>query len=102
MGDKSLFTSLVMDFNKLRKSGFAAVLEWGIANSSKTALEIYNYGSIFDKSYNCSSVSFDSAYPMAMPFLQCGCSPGFSGDPYIKDGCTGKTSYVLPHKSLET
>ncbi|KAK2632537.1 hypothetical protein EUGRSUZ_L01427, partial [Eucalyptus grandis] len=85
LADRSRFMPSVMDFNKLRASGhFPAVLEWGIANSSTAELEIYNYGSIFNVPYNCSSVSFDSAYPMAMPFLQCVCSPGFFGNPYIK------------------
>ncbi|KAK3405191.1 hypothetical protein EUGRSUZ_K01441 [Eucalyptus grandis] len=84
LGDRSKFTRSSKDFNKLEASGhFPAVLEWGIAKSSRAASEIYKHGD----SYNCSNFSFNSAYPKAMPFLQCSCRGGFTGNPYIKYGC---------------
>ncbi|KAL3715484.1 hypothetical protein ACJRO7_007248 [Eucalyptus globulus] len=84
LGDRSKFTRSTPDFNKLKASGhFPAVLEWGIAKSSRAASEIYKHGD----SYDCSNFSFNSAYPKAMPFLQCSCRRGFTGNPYIKYGC---------------
>ncbi|KAF8007301.1 hypothetical protein BT93_K1333 [Corymbia citriodora subsp. variegata] len=87
LGDRSHFTP-APDFNKLKASGRSpAVLEWGIAESSQAALEIYKDGSISGDSYNCSTVSFSLAYRKVMPFLQCYCRGGFTGNPYIKHGC---------------
>ncbi|KAF8032169.1 hypothetical protein BT93_D1180 [Corymbia citriodora subsp. variegata] len=90
LGDRSQFIPSTMDFNELRKSGrFAAVLEWGIDKSSGLGLEIYQQSFIPGNSYNCSMVSFDLAYQMEMPFLQCFCNKGFTGNPYIQHGCEG-------------
>ncbi|KAL3715485.1 hypothetical protein ACJRO7_007249 [Eucalyptus globulus] len=84
LGDRSKFTRSPIDFNKLKASGhFPAVLEWGIAKSSRAASEIYKHGD----SYECSNFSFNSVYRKAMPFLQCSCRGGFTGNPYIKYGC---------------
>ncbi|KAK3405195.1 hypothetical protein EUGRSUZ_K01446 [Eucalyptus grandis] len=84
LGDRSKFTRSPIDFNNLKASGhFPAVLEWGIAKSSRAASEIYIYGD----SYSCSNFSFNSPYPKEMPFLQCSCRRGFTGNPYIKSGC---------------
>ncbi|KAK3405663.1 hypothetical protein EUGRSUZ_K01894 [Eucalyptus grandis] len=88
LGDSSYFAPSTTDFDKLKESGrFPAVLEWGIAKSSRAALEIYKSGLISGDSYNCSSDSFNLAYRKVMPFLQCYCRKGFTGNPYIKDGC---------------
>ncbi|XP_030468438.2 wall-associated receptor kinase-like 1 [Syzygium oleosum] len=88
LGDRSQFTPSTTDFIELEARGhFPAVLEWGIANSSQAALEIYKYGFISDDSYNCSTVSFNLGYRKVMPFLQCFCRWGFTGNPYIKHGC---------------
>ncbi|KAF8007305.1 hypothetical protein BT93_K1337 [Corymbia citriodora subsp. variegata] len=88
LGDRSQFVPATTDFDELRASGrFTAVLEWGIAESSEPALEIYNYNYIFSDSYYCSTVGFTSGYSVAMPFLQCSCQRGFTGNPYIKYGC---------------
>ncbi|XP_056171477.1 wall-associated receptor kinase-like 1 [Syzygium oleosum] len=87
-GDRSQFIPSTMDFNELRVSGrFAAVLEWGIAKSSGPGLEIYEQSFISSNFYKCSTVSFNLAYRMEMPFLQCSCNMGFTGNPYIKHGC---------------
>ncbi|XP_056169481.1 wall-associated receptor kinase-like 1 [Syzygium oleosum] len=88
LGDMSQFTPSTTDFTELESRGhFPAVLEWGIANSSQAAPEIYKYGFIADDSYNCSTVSFNLGYRKVMPFLQCSCRLGFTGNPYIKHGC---------------
>ncbi|XP_018720391.2 wall-associated receptor kinase-like 5 [Eucalyptus grandis] len=88
LGDRLRFVPSTMDFNELRASGrFAAVLEWGIAQSSGAGLEIYEQSFIPSNSYNCSTVSFDLADLMDMPFLQCSCNKGFTGNPYIQHGC---------------
>ncbi|KAK3405200.1 hypothetical protein EUGRSUZ_K01454 [Eucalyptus grandis] len=90
LGDRLRFVPSTMDFNELRASGrFAAVLEWGIAQSSGAGLEIYEQSFIPSNSYNCSTVSFDLADLMDMPFLQCSCNKGFTGNPYIQHGCEG-------------
>ncbi|KAL3715481.1 hypothetical protein ACJRO7_007245 [Eucalyptus globulus] len=88
LGDRSQFVPATTDFDELRASGrFAAVLEWGIAESSEPALEIYNYDYISGDSYYCSTVGFNLGYRVAMPFLQCSCRGGFTGNPYIRHGC---------------
>ncbi|KAK3405189.1 hypothetical protein EUGRSUZ_K01438 [Eucalyptus grandis] len=92
LGDRSQFVPATTDFDELRASGrFAAVLEWGIAESSEPALEIYNYDYISGDSYYCSTVGFNLGYRVAMPFLQCSCRGGFTGNPYIRHGCEGKS-----------
>ncbi|KAK3405193.1 hypothetical protein EUGRSUZ_K01444 [Eucalyptus grandis] len=84
LGESSKFTRSTIDFDKLKASGhFPAVLEWGIAKSSRAASEIYKHGD----SYECSNFSFNSPYPKEMPFLQCSCRGGFTGNPYIKSAC---------------
>ncbi|XP_056171317.1 wall-associated receptor kinase-like 1 [Syzygium oleosum] len=85
LGERSQFTPSTIDFDELEASGhFPAVLEWGIANSSQAAQEIYKGGFISDDSYFCS---------------RCSCHTGFTGNPYIKHGCEAnapKTSVAAP------
>ncbi|KAL3716080.1 hypothetical protein ACJRO7_007791, partial [Eucalyptus globulus] len=52
LGDRSHFIPSTTNFNKLNESGrFPAKLQWGIAKSSRAALEIYKYGLISGDSY---------------------------------------------------
>ncbi|KAF8007153.1 hypothetical protein BT93_K1221 [Corymbia citriodora subsp. variegata] len=62
------------------------VLEWGISNKTDYGLELIQQGSGYDDLFSCRSYNFES-FPGEMPFMQCYCRLGYSGNPYLTEGC---------------
>ncbi|KAF8007065.1 hypothetical protein BT93_K1156 [Corymbia citriodora subsp. variegata] len=65
------------------------VLEWGISNNTKYGLELIQqgYDSRYDDPFGCSTDHLYYSYEM--PFTQCFCMRGYSGNPYLPGGCQG-------------
>ncbi|KAF8007154.1 hypothetical protein BT93_K1222 [Corymbia citriodora subsp. variegata] len=65
------------------------VLKWGISNNTKYGLELIQqgYNSRYDDPFRCST--YDLYYSYEMPFTQCYCREGYSGNPYLPGGCQG-------------
>ncbi|XP_039161086.1 wall-associated receptor kinase-like 1 [Eucalyptus grandis] len=71
-----------------------AVLEWGIANDTNYALDLILYDDPIDSSNNadpftCSRYNLYNPlrYVSEMPFTQCYCERGYTGNPYLIGGC---------------
>ncbi|KAF8032168.1 hypothetical protein BT93_D1179 [Corymbia citriodora subsp. variegata] len=64
------------------------VLEWGISNKTDYELKLIEqgYDSRYD-SFGCSRYDLYDSYEM--PFTQCYCRRGYSGNPYLPEGCQG-------------
>ncbi|KAF8007148.1 hypothetical protein BT93_K1216 [Corymbia citriodora subsp. variegata] len=65
------------------------VLEWGISNNTKHGLELIQqgYSSRYDDPFVCSTYDLYDSH--GMPFTQCSCRGGYSGNPYLPGGCQG-------------
>ncbi|KAF8007158.1 hypothetical protein BT93_K1226 [Corymbia citriodora subsp. variegata] len=65
------------------------VLEWGISNNTKYGHELIqqSYDLCYDDPFRCST--YDLYYSNEMPFTQCYCRGGYSGNPYLPRGCQG-------------
>ncbi|KAF8007155.1 hypothetical protein BT93_K1223 [Corymbia citriodora subsp. variegata] len=67
------------------------VLEWGISNKTDYGLQLIQqgYSSGYGDPFGCTRYSFDGSYASPMPFMQCYCRSGYSGNPYLLEGCQG-------------
>ncbi|KAF8007322.1 hypothetical protein BT93_K1351 [Corymbia citriodora subsp. variegata] len=66
------------------------VLEWGISNKTAYGLDLILQGNgsgDYDP-FRCRRYNFES-YASEMPFMQCYCRWGYSGNPYLTEGCQG-------------
>ncbi|KAF8007388.1 hypothetical protein BT93_K1404 [Corymbia citriodora subsp. variegata] len=66
------------------------VLEWGISTGTNYGVELILQGnsSGYDDPFRCRRYNFES-YASDMPFMQCYCRRGYSGNPYLTEGCQG-------------
>ncbi|KAF8007157.1 hypothetical protein BT93_K1225 [Corymbia citriodora subsp. variegata] len=74
------------------------VLEWGISNKTAYGLELIRqgYGSRYDDPFRCGIYNFE-AYASEMPFMQCYCRSGYSGNPYLTEGCQDINECEIPN-----
>ncbi|XP_056171473.1 wall-associated receptor kinase-like 1 [Syzygium oleosum] len=65
------------------------VLEWGISNDTNYKLDLIlqGYGSGYLDPFRCSRYSLYGGFSSEMPFMQCYCGWGYSGNPYLIGGC---------------
>ncbi|KAK3405203.1 hypothetical protein EUGRSUZ_K01462 [Eucalyptus grandis] len=67
------------------------VLEWGISNKTEYGLKLFQQanGSGYLDPFRCTRYNLYGSYTSEMPFVQCFCSSGYRGNPYLTEGCQG-------------
>jgi hypothetical protein len=73
------------------------VLEWGIDEREYESLVINN-GSLYNSSYSstCEFLNPSINSTNQSSTVQCSCSPGFEGNPYLSGICQGKLLVTIP------
>jgi hypothetical protein len=64
------------------------ILDWAIAGGTCDQASTYNLGPLY-----CNSMSGCIDAPRGAGYL-CQCNPGYSGNPYAPNGCTGKYFFI--------
>ncbi|KAK3405201.1 hypothetical protein EUGRSUZ_K01459 [Eucalyptus grandis] len=63
------------------------VLEWGISNKTDYELKLIQRSYRLDYPFISNRDSLYGSYTSEMPFIQCHCSWGYRGNPYLTEGC---------------